>query len=545
METTSVIDLTIYDDRQLRMGDFIPHVPQVQPALRCTKLPPPPSTAKKRKHVHVLTHNNTKLKGCKSPGAIVLDDSEDAVTVIDRAFPIAELRRRASRLEVLAQPIQIVDDEDGELDHLISHVDKFERRLSDSITSDVSLTDIELRRWLRNVQLEGENSREAELNQRTELSTFRGVNFTCAPGKGVQLHDGSFLRIKTVTRNGKGQVFVAGIHLVRQNFLGLKMPKRRGEVVWIRKSSTDRDVHELYEVNVDQVEKNREIVFTNQQFPAVSSRTDQDSLRDAQQDVELGPLFCRWKMTAVLKDHVTAEEAIEHLQHEDADDKTRPTNFGDIANTRIEDNCLRFSWRKTVTVVGGSHVVTQEVANLDGGVVELTELQSYTFGDAFCGAGGASRGALDAGMCVRWGFDMDEQAITSYSLNFESGGTSCKHQAVHEFLQSIRLSPPFVDVLHISPPCQPFSHAHTVPSPQRDEINQAALFSVWHLVETLKPRAVTIEETDALMSRYQEWFSALINIFINLGYSVRWAALHCGKYGVPQIRKRLFIIASG
>jgi site-specific DNA-cytosine methylase len=50
-----------------------------------------------------------------------------------------------------------------------------------------------------------------------------------------------------------------------------------------------------------------------------------------------------------------------------------------------------------------------------------------------------------------------------------------------------------VDGLHILPPCQPFSAAHTVPSQIQDEINQAALFSVWHLLEKIKPRVATIE----------------------------------------------------
>jgi DNA (cytosine-5)-methyltransferase 1 len=102
-----------------------------------------------------------------------------------------------------------------------------------------------------------------------------------------------------------------------------------------------------------------------------------------------------------------------------------------------------------------------------------------------------------------------------------------------------------VDVLHMSPPCQPFSAAHTIPSEMQDEINQAALLSVGHLLEKIRPRIATIEETEGLINRHVEWFSALINIFITLGYSVRWKVVRCQDYGVPQQRKRLFIIAAG
>ena len=102
-----------------------------------------------------------------------------------------------------------------------------------------------------------------------------------------------------------------------------------------------------------------------------------------------------------------------------------------------------------------------------------------------------------------------------------------------------------VDILHMSPPCQPFSPAHTVPSEIQDEINQAALFSVWHLLQKIKPRIATIEETEGLVNRHIDWFHALINIFICNGYSVRWKVVRCQDYGVPQQRKRLFIIAAG
>ena len=486
------------------------------------------------------------------PLDLTLNGYEDVVTIVNRAFPLpnAQDARRASRLEILSLPIQIEDDEEAVSNKSVletSNDNDSRKSLSEILTPDDFLRDRDLSRWLHNVQIEEEARKEAALNERVELNIFRGTGFSCAPGKAVELEDGSFLRIHTITKDGRGQVFVAGLHLVRQNFLGLKMPKRKNEVVWIQQTTESNRPGEprLFEVSSTQVWKNREVVLTNQRFPAVSSRTDRDSLLDSSQNVELGPLFCRWKMTVVsgVKGRII-EESIEHLRFQDADDRVRRTNLDQDAYIRIADMRARFDWRQIPTIPGGSHLVVQQVQNIDGDD-ETMEAQAYTFGDAFCGAGGVSRGALDAGLSIKWGFDLDQQAIMTYDLNFSRGGTDCRHEAVHEFLQQIHANPPIVDIVHISPPCQPFSHAHTVDSPVRDERNQAALFSVWHLVETLKPRAVTIEETDALMSRHNEWFSALINILVNLGYSVRWARLRCESFGVPQPRKRLLIIASG
>ena len=496
-----------------------------------------------------LVENAKKCRPRNEPIDLTLEDSRQAIALINRVFPISQSHssRRASRLELLADPILIEDDEDPSANP--SCDDNGSRTgFAGSLTSDDSLSDRDLRRWLTNFQLEEEVREEAEATKRVELDIFRGNHFTCAPGKAVELEDGSFLRIKKVTRNGRGEVFIGGIHLIRQNFVGLKMSNRKNELVWLQQGNKIGKLEylEQHEVSVSQVRKNREIIFTNHTFPNISSRTDRDSLLDPLQDVELGPLFCRWKMTVIKgpKDRIV-EESIEHLRYQDADDKVRCTNLGQVAYTRIADMRTRFNWRSIPNMPGGSHKMKQLVVGLDNDI-ETAESQSYTFGDAFCGAGGTSRGALDAGLFIRWGFDMDEQAITSYHQNFGRGGTDCGHEAVHEFLQRVRHEPPTVDMMHISPPCQPFSHAHTWDTnPARDEMNQAALFSVWHLVETMKPRAVTIEETDAIISRHNEWFSALINILVNLGYSVRWATLKCQNYAVPQTRKRLFIIASG
>ena len=45
-----------------------------------------------------------------------------------------------------------------------------------------------------------------------------------------------------------------------------------------------------------------------------------------------------------------------------------------------------------------------------------------------------------------------------------------------------------------------------------------------------------------LMSRV--YFGKVLRDFLEQGYSVRWGLLEAADYGVPQKRKRLFIIAS-
>ncbi|KAK6351630.1 hypothetical protein TWF718_004784 [Orbilia javanica] len=143
--------------------------------------------------------------------------------------------------------------------------------------------------------------------------------------------------------------------------------------------------------------------------------------------------------------------------------------------------------------------------------------RKYTFGDAFCGAGGATCGAVMAGFKVRWGVDHDEAAINSWRSNF---GFSIGYQEdVHEFVTKHENT--YVDLLHLSPPCQFFSWARTIPG-QNDEKNEASFFIVPNILNSCRPRAVTVEETDGLigLSRSVGHFKCMLGDFTSMGYSV-------------------------
>ena len=163
----------------------------------------------------------------------------------------------------------------------------------------------------------------------------------------------------------------------------------------------------------------------------------------------------------------------------------------------------------------------------------------YTFGDCFCGAGGMSRGAVSAGLRVKWGFDFNPAACQSYAMNFfrtpiykvwadQFSGAKGDHK---------------VDSCHLSPPCQFFSDAHTIQG-KDDDMNTASLFAIFNLLEKAKPRIVTLEQTSGLIRRHALFFNAVINMFTSRGFSVRWKVMNCADFGLPQRRMRLFIIAS-
>ncbi|KAL8947224.1 MAG: hypothetical protein Q9222_006472 [Ikaeria aurantiellina] len=170
-----------------------------------------------------------------------------------------------------------------------------------------------------------------------------------------------------------------------------------------------------------------------------------------------------------------------------------------------------------------------------------TANRQYTFGDSFCGAGGMSRAAKQAGLFIKYGFDFNKHACDSYRLNFPNVDLYCLW--AHEFVQQgINCK---VDIAHLSPPCQFFSPDHTRAG-KDDEMNTASLFAVGDILEKSRPRVVTLEQTFGLVlrARHQGYFNALIQIFTSHGFSIRWRLLHCADYGLPQKRLRTFIIAA-
>lgn len=164
----------------------------------------------------------------------------------------------------------------------------------------------------------------------------------------------------------------------------------------------------------------------------------------------------------------------------------------------------------------------------------------YTFGDAFCGAGGMSRAAKLAGLRVQWGFDFDKHAIRSFGLNFPEAN-DCLAEASH--FVTLKEDNDVVDILHLSPPCQFFSAAHTIQG-KDDEMNTASLFAIPEVIKKARPRVVTLEQTSGLMKRHPLFMKTVVHMFTDLGFSVRWKIINCADYGLVQSRNRLFIIAS-
>jgi 16S rRNA G966 N2-methylase RsmD len=361
-------------------------------------------------------------------------------------------------------------------------------------------------------------------------------------GVTVELYNGSFLWIDTVREDFWGPVTIRGYRLVRDDYCGSRMPDgRTNELVWI--NEVDEEEHRaglesvLHEIEASDVKRIREVIYTNCPWPKVSFKDDLRGIGrnapTAAETKENGKLYCRWKYIQVssrLK--IDAEACLTLLKDQEA-----------IGRGRLEASAVRKAWRGgREPIPGGSS--TKRTWDVDTG--KETSVPQYSLGDCFCGAGGISRGAIQAGLQVAWGFDDDKEAIEAHENNFQEHRTKSLRMNDAQFIDLIKKKPKEhrVDIAHYSPPCQPFSSANHNKNIERDYRNQKALFSLHHLTEVLKPRIATIEETAGLMHRHKRWFDTLINIFTSIGYSIRWKIVRCQDHGIPQTRVRLLLTAA-
>lgn len=157
--------------------------------------------------------------------------------------------------------------------------------------------------------------------------------------------------------------------------------------------------------------------------------------------------------------------------------------------------------------------------------------------DLFCGCGGMSLGFEKAGYNVVAGFDNWDPAINVYKANFSHTVIKLDLSDVENSLSEISQYKP--DIIIGGPPCQDFSTAG-----YQDENRGRAILSVCYseIVCRLMPRFFVMENV-ATIRNTKSFISAIEN-FKNAGYGLTLKILNAAYCGVPQIRKRMFVIGS-
>jgi DNA (cytosine-5)-methyltransferase 1 len=229
-----------------------------------------------------------------------------------------------------------------------------------------------------------------------------------------------------------------------------------------------------------------------------------------------------------------------------------------------EENCrmAREKLDRTIRLLRGDESPLEPLAAVDSGhsarpmarqrVAPATERidtdlvpmdTPYTVVDAFAGAGGLSEGFHMAGYQTLLAIEMDEHAAETYRANFpDTPLLEGKIEWTDDDTIVAALGDTHVDVLAGGPPCQPFS---TNGKRDPDDHRAPLLRQMVRLAKLLRPHFVVIENVCGLLTMPEDPLGELQDALAAAGYgSMAVETLLAAEYGVPQLRKRIIVVAN-
>jgi DNA (cytosine-5)-methyltransferase 1 len=143
-----------------------------------------------------------------------------------------------------------------------------------------------------------------------------------------------------------------------------------------------------------------------------------------------------------------------------------------------------------------------------------------------------------AGATIAAGVDAWDRAITAYATNFPEA--DARLEELHDKSRPPRaMRDAGVDLLLASPECT--NHSCAKGARPRDEESKRSARYLLGYAKTLEPRWIVIEN----VVQMREWsgFRALCTELEGMGYHLRQQTLDASEFGVPQSRRRLFVMA--
>lgn len=163
--------------------------------------------------------------------------------------------------------------------------------------------------------------------------------------------------------------------------------------------------------------------------------------------------------------------------------------------------------------------------------------------DLFAGIGGMRLGFEQASKelgiktsCV-FSSEIKDYAIEVYKQNFGDNSiqgdiTKVENSMIPDF-----------DFLLAGFPCQPFSYAGK--GLGFEDTRGTLFFEIERILEAKRPQGFLLENVEGLVTHNKgKTLNTIIDHLKNLGYYVNWQVLDAKDFGVPQTRKRIYIVGS-
>ncbi|MEX1193469.1 MAG: DNA cytosine methyltransferase [Dehalococcoidia bacterium] len=167
--------------------------------------------------------------------------------------------------------------------------------------------------------------------------------------------------------------------------------------------------------------------------------------------------------------------------------------------------------------------------------------------DLFAGVGGLALGFEQAGFDVVAAVELDPIHAATHRANFPDTAILCadiRSITGEDIRREAGLGDGAIDCVTGGPPCQGFSLiGQRVLGDRRNEL----IFHFVRIVKELQPRTFVMENVPGMATgAHTQLLAEVIDAFAHTGYIVRlpYRILNASSYGIPQDRRRLFLMGS-
>ncbi len=208
----------------------------------------------------------------------------------------------------------------------------------------------------------------------------------------------------------------------------------------------------------------------------------------------------------------------------------------------FKDDYLFYGNQSQILKQVGNAVPTLLAYQIANNIVEKCDCRTSI--DLFCGAGGMTAGFKEAGIHSILSNDIEESACITLKANNPEIEVFCgdiTQQETKDYIVEKALEKN-VDVICGGPPCQGFSLAgfRLIDDPRNQLFKEFV-----EIVSRIKPKVIVFENVDGILS-FQGGvvYRSILDLFSELGYNTEGRVLMANDFGVPQKRKRVFIICT-
>jgi len=167
--------------------------------------------------------------------------------------------------------------------------------------------------------------------------------------------------------------------------------------------------------------------------------------------------------------------------------------------------------------------------------------------DLFAGAGGMSLGFEQAGFDIVAAVEIDPIHCAVHEYNFPRSATICQSVTTlsgSDIRRRAGLGEQDIDVVFGGAPCQGFS---MIGKRALEDPRNQLVFHYVRLIEELKPKYCVFENVKGLtVGQHKRFLAEIIDALEAAGYDVLrdYKVLNAADYGVPQDRRRLFLVGA-